>query len=70
MEEQTGTEDALFEASDMEAVANDSITEQAEEENGSAVEETNEQTDSGNEANEAPAVEESTTKTGDAINEF
>ena len=70
MEEQTGTEDALFEASDMEAVANDSITEQAEEENGSAVEETNEQTDSENEANEAPAVEESTTKTGDAIDEF
>lgn len=70
MEEQTGTEDALFEASDMEAVANDSITEQADEENGSAVEETNEQTDSGNEANEAPAVEESTTKTGDAIDEF
>lgn len=70
MEEQTGTEDALFEASDMEAVANDSITEQADEENGSAVEETNEQTDSENEANEAPAVEESTTKTGDAIDEF
>ena len=70
MEEQTGTEDALFEASDMEAVANDSITEQAEEENGSAVEETNEQTDSGNEANESLAVEESTTKTGDAIDEF
>ena len=70
MEEQTGTEDALFEASDMEAVANDSITEQADEENGSAVEETNEQTDSGNEANEAPAVDESTTKTGDAIDEF
>lgn len=70
MEEQTGTEDALFEASDMEAVANDSITEQADEENGSAVEETNEQTDSENEANEAPAVDESTTKTGDAIDEF
>ena len=70
MEEQTGTEDALFEASDMEAVANDSVTEQADEENGSAVEETNEQTDSENEANEAPAVEESTTKTGDAIDEF
>lgn len=70
MEEQTGTEDALFEASDMEAVANDSVTEQADEENGSAVEETNEQTDSGNDANEAPAVEESTTKTGDAIDEF
>lgn len=70
MEEQTGTEDALFEASDMEAVANDSVTEQADEENGSAVEETNEQTDSGYEANEAPAVEESTTKTGDAIDEF
>ena len=37
MEEQTGTEDALFEASDMEAVANDSITEQADEENDIAL---------------------------------
>lgn len=71
MDEQTGTEDALFEASDMETVANDSVTEQAEEENGSAVEATNEQTDSEETANEAPAVESTqTTQTGDAIDEF
>jgi hypothetical protein len=69
MEEQTGTEDALFEASDMEAVANDSVTEQAEEDNGSAVEATNEQTDSEEVAKDEPAVE-STTQTGDAIDEF
>ena len=71
MDEQTGTEDALFEASDMESVANDTTDEQAEEENGSAVEATNEQTDSEETANEAPAVESTqTTQTGDAIDEF
>lgn len=69
MEEQTGTEDALFEASDMESVANDTTDEQAEEENGSAVEATNEQTDSEEVAKDEPAVE-STTQTGDAIDEF
>jgi hypothetical protein len=69
MEEQTGTENALFEASDMESVANDTTDEQAEEENGSAVEATNEQTDSEEVAKDGPAVE-STTQTGDAIDEF
>jgi hypothetical protein len=69
MEEQTGTENALFEASDMESVANDTTDEQAEEENGSAVEATNEQTDSEEVAKDEPAVE-STTQTGDAIDEF
>jgi hypothetical protein len=69
MDEQTGTEDALFEASDMESVANDTTDEQAEEENGSAVEATNEQTDSEEVAKDEPAVE-STTQTGDAIDEF
>ena len=70
MDEQTGTEDALFEASDMESVANESIDEQAEEENSSAVEATNEQTDSEESANEAPAVESTQTQTGDEIEQF
>ena len=71
MEEQTGTEDALFEASDMESVANDTTDEQAEEDNGSAVEATNEQTDSEEVANDEPAVESTDkTQTGDAIDEF
>jgi len=71
MDEQTGTEDALFEASDMESVANDTTDEQAEEENGSAVEATNEQTDSEEAAKDEPAVESTEkTQTGDAIDEF
>jgi hypothetical protein len=71
MDEQTGTEDALFEASDMESVANDTTDEQAEEENGSAVEATNEQTDSEEVAKDEPAVESTEkTQTGDAIDEF
>lgn len=71
MEEQTGTEDALFEASDLESVANDTTDEQAEEDNGSAVEATNEQTDSEEVANDEPAVESTDkTQTGDAIDEF
>jgi len=71
MDEQTGTEDALFEASDMESVANDTTDEQAEEENGSAVEATNEQTDSEEVAKDEPAVESTgKTQTGDAIDEF
>lgn len=69
MDEQTGTDDSLFNASDMEPVANDSIEEQAENNDSSAVEVTNEQTDSEEqEANDEPAV--STTQTGDAIDEF
>ena len=68
MDEQTGTDDSLFDASDVEAVANDSTTEQAENTDGSAVEVTNEQTDSQEEANEEPAVTD--TQTGDAIDEF
>lgn len=68
MDEQTGTDDSLFDASDVEAVANDSTEEQAENNDGSAVEVTNEQTDSQEEAIEKPAVTE--TQTGDAIDEF
>ena len=69
MDEQTGTDDSLFNASDMESVANDSIEEQAENNDSSAVEVTNEQTDSQDEAIEEPAVT-ATTQTGDAVDEF
>lgn len=69
MDEQTGTDDSLFNASDMETVANDSIEEQAENNGSSAVEVTNEQTDSQDEAIEEPAVT-ATTQTGDAVDEF
>lgn len=69
MDEQTGTDDSLFNASDMEPVANDSIDEQAENNDSSAVEVTNEQTDSQDEAIEEPAVT-ATTQTGDAVDEF
>ena len=68
MDEQTGTDDSLFDASDVEAVANDSTEEQAENNDGSAVEVTNEQTDSQEEAIEEPAVTD--TQTGDAIDDF
>jgi len=73
MDEQTGTADELlFEASDMETVANESTEEQAPEDNGSsAVEETKEQSESQEQANDDPAVESTeTTQTGDAIDEF
>jgi hypothetical protein len=69
MDEQTVNDDSLFDASDVEAVANDSTTEQAENTDGSAVEVTNEQTDSQDETIEEPAVT-ATTQTGDAIDEF
>ena len=69
MDEQTGTDEALFDATDVEAVANDSTTEQAENIDSSAVEVTNEQTDSQEEAIEEPAVTD-TTQTGDAIDDF
>ena len=68
MDEQTGTDDSLFDASDVEAVANDSTEEQAENNDGSAVEVTNEQTDSQEEATEELAVTD--TQTGDAIDDF
>lgn len=68
MDEQTVNDDSLFNASDVEAVANDSMDEQAENMDGSAVEVTNEQTDSQEQANDEPAVTE--TQTGDAIDEF
>lgn len=68
MDKQTVNDDSLFDASDVEAVANDSTTEQAENTDGSAVEVTNEQTDSQEEAIEEPAVTD--TQTGDAIDEF
>ena len=73
MDEQTGTADELlFEASDMETVANESIEEQANEDNdSSAVEETTEQSENQKETTEEPAVESTeTTQTGDAIDEF
>ena len=69
MDEQTGTDDSLFDASDVETVANDSTDEQAENNDGSAVEVTNEQTDSQDGAIEEPAVT-ATTQTGDAVDEF
>lgn len=68
MDEQTVNDDSLFDASDVEPVANETTTEQAENTDGSAVEVTNEQTDSQEEAIEEPAVTE--TQTGDAIDEF
>lgn len=67
MDEQTGTEEAIFEASDVEQI--DSIEEQAEEIDGSAVEETNELSESEEQAEEAPAVE-SSTQTSDEISAF
>lgn len=73
MDEQTGTADELlFEASDMETVANESTEEQAPEDNdSSAVEETKEQSESQEQANDDPAVESTeTTQTGDAIDQF
>lgn len=70
MDEQTGTDDALFDASDVSPVANDETTEQAENEDSSAVEATNEQTDSDKVATEEPAVADTTTQTGDAIDDF
>lgn len=69
MDEQTGTDDSLFNASDVEPVANGPIDEQAENNDSSAVEVTNEQTDSQDEAIEEPAVT-ATTQTGDAVDEF
>lgn len=69
MDEQTVNEqDSIFEASDVEAVANDSTAEQAEDTDDSAVEVTTEQTDSQEEATDEPAVTE--TQTGDAIDDF
>ena len=68
MDEQTVNDDSLFDASDIEPVANDSEPEQADNSDGSAVEVTNEQTDSQEEATEQPAVTE--TQTGDAIDDF
>ena len=70
MEEQTVNEAPLFEASDVEPVANDSTTEQAEDMGSSAVEETSEQTASENEANVEPAASTEEAQTGDAIDEF
>ena len=70
MDEQTVNEAPLFEASDIEPVANDSATEQAEDMGSSAVEVTNEQTTSENNANDEPAATEEQAQTGDAIDEF
>ena len=68
MDEQTVNDDSLFDASDVTPVANDETAEQAENTDGSAVEVTNEQTDSQEVATEEPAVTE--TQTGDAIDDF
>ena len=70
MDEQTVNEPSLFEASDIEPVANDSTTEQADEVDSSAVEETSEQTTSENEASAEPAASTEEAQTGDAIEEF
>ena len=70
MDEQTVNEAPLFEASDVEPVANDTTTEQADDMGSSAVEATNEQTTSENEASEQPAATEEQAQTGDAIDEF
>ena len=70
MDEQTVNEAPLFEASDVEPVANDTTTEQAEDMGSSAVEATNEQTDSKDEATDKPAATENEAQTGDAIDEF
>ena len=70
MDEQTVNDAPLFDASDVEPVANDTTTEQAEDMGSSAVEATNEQTDSENEATEQPAATENEAQTGDAIDEF
>ena len=60
MDEQTGTADELlFEASDMETVANESTkngTPSPEDNDSSAVEETKEQSESQEQANDDPAV--------------
>ena len=69
MDEQTVNEAPLFEASDVEPVANDVTTEQAEDMGSSAVEATNEQTDSKDEATDKPAATDDA-QTGDAIDEF
>ena len=70
MDEQTVNDAPLFDASDVEPVANDTTTEQAEDMGSSAVEATNEQTDSENDATEQPAATENEAQTGDAIDEF
>ena len=69
MEQQTVNDDALFEASDVESVANDTTTEQADDGGSSAVEATNEQTDSKEEAIDEPAAS-TDAQTGDAIDDF
>ena len=66
MEQQTVTDDALFEASDVEPVANDSTTEQADDGGSSAVEATNEQTDSQKSTIDEPAAS-TDAQTGDAV---
>ncbi len=70
MDEQTVNEAPLFEASDVEPVANDTTTEQADDMGSSAVEANVEQTTSENEASEQPAATEEQAQTGDAIDEF
>ena len=73
MEEQTVNEADIFEASDFGSVANEPDEEQAQEGvDGSAVEVTNEQTASENDAVDMPEATETNenAQTGDAIDEF
>ena len=67
--DETVNDAPLFEASDVEPVANEPAPEQAETEDSSAVEEANEQTASENEATTEPAAT-TDAQTGDAIDEF
>lgn len=69
MEQQTVNEQPLFEASDIEPVANEPVSEQAETVDSSAVEATNEQTASENETSTEPAAS-TEAQTGDATVEF
>ena len=70
MDEQTVNDAIQFDASDVDPAANETTTEQAEDMGGSAVEATNEQTTSENDAREEPAATENKAQTGDAIDEF
>ena len=69
MDEQTVNDAPLFDASDVDSVANETTAEQADTVDSSAVEVTKEQTDSENTATDEPAAS-TDAQTGDAIDEF
>lgn len=69
MEEQTVNEAPLFDASDVESVANETMAEQTDDMGSSAVEETSGQTTSQEETSVDPAAS-TEAQTGDAISEF